>query len=236
MFSKSKILAAILSAAVISGGATGCKDDEGTERWATTEDTNVAIDWDKVNQAYKDAEGPEDLEKRINEIYEGKEVISISVQDGDAKTQVVTGFFDKNQSGAVDEGEKIFTIKRDITGEGAAQYQTQGYGHYGYYHSPMLSIASGMILGSMLSSAFSPRYMPMYTQPYTTSAARAGSLGQQRSSYRAANPSRFSKPSKTGRSYGGSPSKSRGGGGFRGGGRFGLARKGRTTRPELLTA
>jgi hypothetical protein len=238
MFSKSKLLPAVLSASLVVGVGTGCVSGrEGNDRWATTENTNIKIDWDKVNEAYKAAEGPEDLERRINEIYEGDEVISISVQDSDAKTQVVTGFFDKNTSGAIDEGEKIFTIKRDITGEGQAQYQTMGYGAYHGYSSPMLSIMTGMMVGSMMSNAFSPRYVPVYTQPYTTTPTRVGSLQSQRSSYRAANPSRFSKASRTtGRTYGGSPPSGRTGGSLRGGGRFGLQRAGRTTRPPRLTA
>jgi len=220
---KSKLLAAFLSVSLV--GAVACSDSEGTDRWATTENTNVNIDWDKVNEAYKTAEGPEDLEKKINEIYEGDEIISISVKDEDAKVQVVTGFFDKNTSGAIDEGEKIFTIKRNLVAEGQGQYQTQGYGAYGGYHSPMMSIVTGMVLGSMLSSAFMPRYMPAYTNAYTTSSARASNLSSTRSSYRAANPSRFSKPSQTGRSYGGgsrptsrpsSAPRSRGGGSFGG--------------------
>jgi hypothetical protein len=117
---KSRILAAFLSVSLAGAVTAACSSNEGTERWATTENTNVDIDWDKVNEAYKTAEGPEDLEKKINEIYEGDEIISISVKDDDAKNQVVTGFFDKNKSGAIDEGEKIFTIKRTVTGEGPA--------------------------------------------------------------------------------------------------------------------
>lgn len=220
--SKSKLLAALLSVSL--AGTVACSERGGIDRWATTENTNVDIDWDKVNEAYKSAEGPEDLEKKINEIYEGDEIISIHVKDEDAKTQVVTGFFDKNKSGSVDEDEKIFTIKRNLTGEGSGEFQTQGYGYYAGYHSPMLSIVSGMVLGSMISSAFSPRYVPVYTTAYTTSAARASTIHGTRSSYRAANPSRFSKPSRTGRSYGGgarptsrpSMPRSRGGGFFGG--------------------
>ncbi len=221
---KSKLLAAFLSVS-LAGSVGACSDREGIDRWATTENTNVDIDWDKVNEAYKTADGPEDLEKKINEIYEGDEIISVSVKDESAKVQVVTGFFDKNKSGAIDEGEKIFTIKRDLTDGDKGQYQTQGYGYYGGYHSPMMSIVSGMVLGSMLSSAFSPRYVPMYTQPYTTSAARASSINGTRSSYRASNPDKFSKSSRTGRSYGGgsrptsrpsSVPRSRGGGFFGG--------------------
>jgi hypothetical protein len=239
---KLKLLAAALAVMVV-GASTGCDSGpEKVERWATTENTNVKIDWDKVNEAYKQASGPEDLEKRVNEIYEGDEVISVAVQDQDNKTQVVTGFFDKNTNGAVDEGEKIFTIKREPTGEGTAQIQTTGYGPYYGYHSPLLSIASGMLLGSMMSNMFSPRYVPVYTQPYVTPTGRVASIHSERSSYRAANPARFGPRSQSGRSYGGSkattsrPSVRPSSGFRRGGGGFGLARAGRAVRPERLTA
>ena len=240
MISKVKLLAATLAITFVSAGAgVGCRpSDEGNERWATTENTNVKIDWDKVNEAYKLAEGPEDLEKRINEIYEGDEVISVAVHDAEDSSQTVTGFFDKNTNGTVEDNEKIFTIKRVITAEGSGQYQTTGYGAYAGYHSPFLGIATGMLMGSMLSHALMPGYVPMYRQPYVTTGVRVGELHGTRSSYRAANPSRFQK-SQSGRTYG-KPSvtrpSSRPSGGFRGGGRFGLSRAGRTVRPERLTA
>ena len=222
MINKTKVLAAFLGISLVAGGlGTGCSSEEKTERWATTENTNVKIDWDKVNEAYKAAEGPEDLEKRINEIYEGDEVISVSVKDEDDKMQVVTGFFDKNTDGKVDEGEKIFTIKRELS-NGEAKYQTVGHGpHYGYYSSPFFSIASGMLMGAMLSSMFMPSYAPMYRTAYVTSPGRASTLSSQRSAYRAANPARFSKASRSGRSYGGGTS-SGGTTRSRGGTRFGV--------------
>lgn len=225
-------MAAILAGAAL--GLAGCQDmREERERWTTTENTNVPIDFDKVNKAYEQAQGPEDFERRVNEIYEGDEIVSVAVRDEGDKSQVVTGFFDKDTSGKVDPGEEIFTIRRVVTGEGEGQYQTQGYGAYGYYHSPMMSLVSGMILGSMISSAFSPRYTPV---AYVTSANRHSQLRSQRSQFRSSNPGRWSRSSgpksSTGRSYGG-----RRGGGFRGGGgRFGLHRAGRTTRPVRLTA
>jgi hypothetical protein len=226
MISKTKLLASALILALTAGAGPGCSSERETvDRWATTENTNVKIDWDKVNQAYRDASGPEDLEKRINDIYEGDEVISIAVTDQDDKTQVVTGFFDKNTSGSVDEGEKIFTIKREPTGEGA-QYQTTGYGPYAGYHSPFFSIASGMLMGAMLSSMFMPRYVPV---AYTTSAARADTMRSQRAAQRATNPGRASK---SGRNYGTGGTRSSGT--RSGGGRFGLRR--RATKPVVLTA
>lgn len=222
--------------AIASLALAGCEapSKERRERWATTENTNVDINWDKVNKAYEQAEGPEDFERRVNEIYEGDELISVAVQDLEDGTQVVTGFFDKDTSGTVQDAEKIFTIRREITGEGAGQYQTSGYGHYAGYHSPMLSIVSGMVMGAMLSSALSPGYSPRYSQPYTTSAARHAELRNQRTQHRAANPTRYNKPkpSKTGRSYGGG---GRSGGG-RSGGRFGVRAAPGRVRPVRLTA
>jgi hypothetical protein len=234
-----RMLSAALALVFLAGTAPACKsEDKGTERWATTANTAVDIDWDKVNEAYKAAEGPADLEKRINEIYKGDEVISVAVQDLDDKTQEVTGFFDKNSSGSVDEGEKIFAMKREITGEGTAQVQTVGYGPYYGYTSPVLSIMTGMMLGSMMSSMFMPSYVPMYRTPYTTSPGRSSELRSSRS----ARPSVTTRPkaSGSGRSYdsksrssGGFGGKSSFGGGRRGGGGFGVKRAGRA-RPVRL--
>lgn len=241
MISKVKTLAASLAILVpLTVVGAGCSSDPAvTERWATTENTNVKIDWDKVNEAYKLADGPQDLEKRINEIYEGDEIISIAVHDENEKTQVVTGFFDKNTDGKAEDNEKIFTIKRELTGKDTAQMQTTGYNAYYGYHSPFMSIATGMLMGHMMSSMFMPTYVPMYTTPYATPGGRVADIHQSRSQHRAANPGKYQK-SQSGRSYnrpssGSRPSGRSGGGGrMGGGGRFGLARGGRTTKPVLL--
>ncbi|MBL9106597.1 MAG: hypothetical protein JNL82_37095 [Myxococcales bacterium] len=217
-------LVVALAASVALGGVTAC-GAPGNDRWVVTENTTVEIDWDAINQAYRDAEGPEDFEQKVNEIYTGDEIISISVRDADDKSQVVTGFFDKDGDGKVSEPEKIFTIQRDLVGADKAQYQIAGYGPYHGYHSPMWDIASGMMMGMFLSSMFSPGYRPMYVTPYTTSPARQAALSQHRSSYRAANPGKFAKSS-SGRSYGnrGGAWGSGGSGRRRSGGSFGVRR------------
>jgi hypothetical protein len=210
---------------VVTAPACGGAND----RWVVTENSAIDIDWDAVGQAYREAEGPEDLERRVNEIYAGDEVISISVKDTDASTQQVTGFFDNNEDGKVQDDEKIFSIDRTLESADKAQYQIAGYGPYAGYHSPMWDIAAGMVMGSMLSRMFMPGYSPMYLTPYSTPATRRGDLMTQRNSYRAANPEKYQAArSKSGRSYGAK------GGGFgggrstpaprapsRGGGRFG---------------
>lgn len=229
----------LMALAVAPSGCGKVDTERSKERWATTENTTVDLDFDKINEAYKTAEGPEDFERRVNEIYQGSEVISVAVQDLDAKTQVVTGFFDKNGDGGVQDPEKVFTIRRDVSGEGAAQVQTSGYGAYGYYHSPVMSLASGMLLGAMVSSAFRPNYVPMYTQPYTTPPNRAPDLRSQRDAYRAANPSSgvdSSKASQTGRRYNNAGGSRFGSGKSGAGSRFGVRRSERGRRPERLVA
>ncbi len=232
----------MFAAAALLAAAPACGDSARTnDRWVTTDNTAVDIDWDAVGKAYKEAEGPEDFEKRVNEIYTGEEIISVAVHDKDERTQEVTGFFDRNTDGAVEDAEKVFTIKRDIVGPEQAQMQISGHGSYSHYRSPMWDIAAGMMLGSMMSRAFSPGYRPAYTQRYVTSPARHQQLASHRSSYRQANPDKFrkGKSSQSGRQYGrkGSnfgggrptstkprPTRSR----SFGGGRFGTpARKGR---------
>ena len=222
MLTKTKLLAAFLGVSLALGPVACTSEDRGNDRWATTSNTNVNINWDKVNEAYKQANGPEDLEKRLNEIYEGDEIISVHVQDTDDKTQIVTGFFDKDSSGTVEEPEKIFTIRRELK-DGNAQYQTQGHGSYAGYHSPFFTIASGMMMGMMLSNMFSPSYVPVYTQPYTTSQSRISNIHNTRSGYRAANPDRFQRRSQRGKNYGGGQS-SGGTSRSRGGSRFGVRR------------
>lgn len=234
--SRPLLLATLVTALAVPTTGCGVQRKE-QQRWVTTQNSAVDIDWDAVGEAYKAAEGPEDLERRVNEIYTGDELISISVADEGDTRQVVTGFIDKNQNGDPEEAEKIFSINREITGEGAGQYQMMGHGMYHSYRSPMWDIASGMMLGSMLSRAFSPGYRPMYARPYTTPVSRHSSIRKARSSYRSANPSKFSRTgrssnlsrkgsaSRSGRRYGRSNTRF-GGGRTRirsRGGRFGVA-------------
>jgi hypothetical protein len=95
-----------------------------------------------------------------------------------------------------------------------------------------------MLLGHMISRAFMPSYVPVYTQPYTTPAARTTALRTQRNSFRAANPSKFTRarPSGSGRVY--KPPRSSTPRIPRGGGRFGIriAASERTAVPARLTS
>ena len=238
----------LIVAIAVASLLSACSEDRRTERWVTTENTTVPLDWDKVNEAYQQAEGPKDFEKRVNEIYEGEELISVSVMDKSKETQVVTGFFDRNGNGQVEDAEKIFTLNREIAGE-KGNVQISGYGPYAGYRSPIWDIATGMLLGSMISNAFRPNYAPAYSRPYVTSSSRLNQIRNDRSSFRKANPSRFQKASGSGRSYGnrgssfGSGSRSSGstgrsssgfgGSSRRSGGGFGISGNKRRKRKHL---
>lgn len=216
---------ALLLAAPACGGGSSSR---GNDRWVTTQDTTVDIDWDAIGKAYKSAEGPEDFENKVNEIYTGSEIISVAVHDTDAKTQEIVGFFDRDTDGKVADSEKIFTLKRNIVDGNAAEYQIRGHGGYSSYHSPMWTILAGAATGYMLARVFSPSYSPAYSQRYVTPTSRHAALTSHRDGYRQKNPTKFnntSKSSKTGKSYG------KKGGGF-GGGRSSPAPRRPTSRPR----
>ncbi len=236
-------LAAMLLAAPACGVGGASPGDR--DRWVTTEDTTGDIDWDAIGKAYRDADGPEDFETKVNEIYAGSEIISVAVADLDASTQEVTGFIDRDASGKVDDGEAVFKIRRDVTDEGSAQYQVHGAGAYHGYHSPMSTVLMGAATGYMLGRVFSPSYAPVYSRPYVTPTTRHAALTSHRDGYRKANPSKFqnARASKTGKSYGNKGGRFGGGRSAppprrprtrsRGGGRFGIAASASTRRIRL---
>jgi hypothetical protein len=178
------------------------------EAWPETQNagggtatSDAKLDFEAISKAYREAESPEDFEQRVNEIYTGDEIVSIAVEDQNDQTQLVTGFIDKNGNETVDEGEKIFSIKRTPTGseeQQTAQYVTTGYsydvgvGYYPYYTSPYYPLAWGagtVAVGAMAAMAWRGAAYAPYR--YATSAARVGALNTYRGHYRAANPQRF---------------------------------------------
>src|SRR4051794_4039304 len=103
MMCNAKLLAAALA-------VSACGSQSESERWpdsatlARSDHTTVYIDFDKINEAYRTASGPDDFKQRVNEIYGGKEVISIAIDDHAAPVQIVTAFVDRNKNEAVDDG------------------------------------------------------------------------------------------------------------------------------------
>ena len=129
MISKTKLLAVgAHTRAVTAGGRVRVRIRHRVDRWATTENTNVQI---RLGQGQRrptrTRTAPRTSSKRVNEISTKVTRSSrIAVTDQDDKTQIVTGFFDKNKNGAVDEGERSSRSSASRPATGTAQYQTHG--------------------------------------------------------------------------------------------------------------
>ena len=99
------------------------------------------INLEEVQKAFWDSKGTDfntwmgAFEKRVNEIYDGKDVISVDATRKDGKL-VVTGYIDKMHKEGFQTGdEKMFTIEQ--TGEATADkqmpYRVSDYNNRPYY-------------------------------------------------------------------------------------------------------
>lgn len=129
---------------------------------------SAKINLDEVQKAFFDSKGKDfntwmgAFEKRVNEIYDGKGVVSIDATRNDGKL-VVTGFIDKdNKDGFQPGDEKLFAIEqtgdavnnempyRVANADGATYYQ----GHHSLLDNPFLQ----MMLVSHMMGGFGGRY------------------------------------------------------------------------------
>ncbi|HNB23092.1 MAG TPA: hypothetical protein PKZ32_11755 [Candidatus Melainabacteria bacterium] len=183
----------ILSAlCVISTGlmVAGCSSGSRSEHYVSSqpeiEVTSSKINLDEVQKAFFEAKGDDfksrmaAFEKRVNEIYEGKDVVSIDATRENNRL-VVTGYIDnKKEQGYQAGDEKLFSIEQ--TGEIANNdmpYRVNDYdgrvhyvGHRSIFDSPFVQM---LVLSHMMNS-WGGRY---YT-PYD----RMGPLSSHRTAWR----------------------------------------------------
>jgi hypothetical protein len=167
--------------AVACGGADKSADDPG-QVWVESDGAAGRINMDDVQQAYRDAytgDGfqVQKFEQRINEIYEGDNVVLVRV-DRDGDKALISGWEDLNRDQQVADGvdDKLFTITQDLKDGG--NYTTQGHGANGYYHSvnPFGGFFTGLLIGNLLSGGFGGGYV--------TPPGRYDDLNASRSAYR----------------------------------------------------
>ena len=167
-------------AVACGGGGDKSADDPG-QVWVESDGATGLINLDDVQQAYRDAYSAEKFdeekfEKRVNEIYEGDNLVLVQVQrEGDKVA--ISGWADLNADKQLDQAadDKLFTITQDLRDGGS--FETQGHGANGYYHSssPFGGFFTGLLLGSLLSGG---------RTTYITPPARYDDINASRASYR----------------------------------------------------
>lgn len=182
---KSAILkyASIASTGLMACGSAltlgGCSSR--SEQWAETSGQAGRINLEAVEEAMKKSKDVSEFEKRVNEIYQGDELVLIEVINGENGEQLISGYADLNDNNKIDyeEDEKLFTFRRWFEG-GNYKGEMRGYGVNSYYYHPYT--AGDFFMTWMLFSALS---RPAYAVPvYHTTIADADAIRSYRTSYR----------------------------------------------------
>ena len=168
---------------------TGCAPEASVEHYVSprVEGAQQRINLEQVEKAFWDTQGKDfngwmsAFEKRVNEIYDGKEVVSIDATRHTGKL-VVTGYIDKQHKDGFQPGDdKLFTIEQ--TGDAVKNevpYKvsgTDGVPYHEAHHSILDNPILQMMLLSHMMGGWGGRY---YTPP-----ERVVVLHDYQSSYRA---------------------------------------------------
>lgn len=163
------------SGIIASGGAfaiVSCSRD--SEQWAETSGKAGQINLESVEEAMEKSKDVTEFEKRVNEIYTGKEMVLIEVKN-EGEEQLVSGYVDLNDNLEIDynEDEKLFTFRRWLE-SGRDRYEMRGYGVNSYYYHPYPPGTSLLTTYLLWSALTRPMYatVPIY---HTTVAERQAS-------------------------------------------------------------
>lgn len=192
---KSRGMAAALAAFMLVAGCAAPKAENNADpnagRYVSpqVQGSNARINLEEVQKAFLTSKGDDfngwmgAFEKRVNEIYDGTDVVSIDANRVTDKL-VVTGFIDKNNTPGFQAGEeKLFSVEqtgpaannqvpiRVANGDGA----TYSTGHHSFLDNPFLQ--AFLIMGLMNS-------VGGWGGRYHTPSSRYGSLRSHRTSYR----------------------------------------------------
>jgi hypothetical protein len=164
----------VLSSCVYAGSYT--YEPQRTEHYVspTIEGASQRINLDEVEKAFFNTKGNDlnswmsAFEKRVNEIYEGSDIVSIDATRATGKLNI-TGFVDKNkQPGFQDGDDKLFAMEQTgdvvnnqlpyrISDERGRAYHD---GSYSLLNNP---IVQGLVVGSLFNHFFGPRYYTPYS-------------------------------------------------------------------------
>jgi hypothetical protein len=166
----SLVSSAILASVVFTGCSSGVHEHYVSPH-ATVEGSASRINLEEVQKAFWDSKGKDfngwmaAFEKRVNEIYDGKEVVSIDATRDNGKL-IVTGYIDKDKKEGFHPGdEKLFSLEqtgdavnnempyRMAGGDGGTYYQ----GHHSFLDNPILQ---AMLISHMMGGWGGRYYTP----------------------------------------------------------------------------
>jgi hypothetical protein len=175
--------ASITATGIMAGGSVlilgGCSKNE---QWAETSGQAGRINLEAVEEAMKKSKDVSEFEKKVNEIYQGDELVLIEVKNEANGEQLVSGYADLNDNKKIDneEDEKLFTFRR-WSENGAQKGEMKGNGVNSYYNN-LYPSGTNFLMTWMLFSALS---RPAYAMPmYQTTIAGADSIRGYRTGYR----------------------------------------------------
>ena len=127
---KSITVFATVGALVGSGTIGSVKKVSAQQDWIATDGATGKVNLDAVKDALETSQDLSEFEKRVNEIYEGDNLVLIMVEEEGTQI-IISGFEDLNQSNAIEEAqdEKLFSIIVD-----EEKYEVYGYSTNDYYY------------------------------------------------------------------------------------------------------
>ena len=118
--------------ALVGSGMIGCGGKVSRQQdWMATDGATGRINLDAVKDALETSKDLSEFEKRVNEIYEGDNLVLIRVEEKGTQ-KIISGFEDLNQSNAIEEAkdDKLFSITVD-----EEKYEVYGHGtNHDYYY------------------------------------------------------------------------------------------------------
>lgn len=187
------VLSTLLALCIVLGGCSTVPTEHYTSPRIKGEAQKINLE--EVQKAFWDSKGRDlntwmaAFEKRVNEIYDGKEVVAIDATRKENRL-VVTGYIDKvDKEGFQPGDEKLFCIEQ--TGEAVNNempYRVSGYdnrpyyeGHHGFLDNPFLqAFLISHLMGGWGGHYYTPRTQVVVLKDYRDGFRQTPQYGQQK--------------------------------------------------------
>lgn len=167
----------VLTVCTVGLSLTACGvSEQRSERYVSSQvqGEEQKINLEEVQKAFWDTKAADfsswmtAFEKRVNEIYEGKEVVSIDANRKTGKLEVIGFIDDKKEPGFQKGEEKLFSIEQtgDVTND-QLPYRvsgTSGVPYYEGHHSILGNPIVQMLVLSHMMNSWGGRYSTPYNQ------------------------------------------------------------------------